>query len=132
MEPFYFSYPLCISVYESAKCKSYASNITRHRTVTPIPCPQCVDVVFCSKTCRNAAIYGYHKFECGLLETIWKSGSSINCHMAMRLISQRPLSYFKSIQDQLIDNLGFDDIKKLVNMEKTKFIHCEIQIQVVN
>lgn len=52
--------------------------------------------------------------------------------MAMRLISQRPLSYFKSIQDQLIDNLGFDDIKKLVNMEKTKFIHCEIQIQVVN
>lgn len=78
-----------------------------------MPCFGCVDVVFCSKKCRNVAIYSYHKFECGLLETMWDSGASINCQMAMRLISQRPLSYFRSIRDQLTDTLSVDEINEL-------------------
>lgn len=83
-----------------------------HRSITPLPCPHCVDVVFCSKKCRNAALYSYHKFECGLLDAIWKSGSSINYQMAMRLISQRPLSYYKSIRGQLKDDLSIEEIKQ--------------------
>lgn len=82
------------------------------RTIIPLPCPNCVDVVFCSKTCQNASIYTYHKFECGLLDTIWNSGSSINCQMAMRLVSQRPLSYFRNIRKELKDTLTIDEINK--------------------
>lgn len=83
-----------------------------NRTITPLPCPNCVDVIFCSKACRNASIYSYHKYECGMLETIWNSGSSINCQMAMRLVAQRPLSYYKSIRNELSDTLSVSDIKK--------------------
>lgn len=71
-----------------------------------------IDVVFCSKMCRNTAIYSYHKFECGMLETIWNSGSSINCQMAMRLISQRPLSYFRSIRNQLKEDMTIEELRE--------------------
>ncbi|XP_031636986.1 SET and MYND domain-containing protein 4-like [Contarinia nasturtii] len=83
------------------------------RSITPLPCPNCIDVIFCSKKCRNAAIYTYHKFECGMLESIWSSGSSINCQMAMRLISQRPLSYYRSIRDQLKSDMSIEEMTKL-------------------
>lgn len=85
-----------------------------NRSITPLPCPNCIDVIFCSKKCRNAAIYTYHKFECGMLETIWNSGSSINCQMAMRLVSQRPLSYYRGIRDQLKTDMPIEEITKYV------------------
>lgn len=46
-----------------------------------------------------------------MLETIWNSGSSINCQMAMRLISQRPLSYFRNLRGQLKDTLDIEEVK---------------------
>lgn len=55
---------------------------------------------------------GYHKFECGMLKTIWVSGSSINCNMALRMISCRPLSYFKGMQAELRNEINFDDVKR--------------------
>lgn len=104
---------------ESAVCASLMEKFSKSHcqhcfapTIAPLPCPQCLDVIFCSKTCRNASIYSYHKFECGLLQTLWASGSSINYQMAMRLVSQRPLSYFRSIRNQLIDNISIDEIEK--------------------
>lgn len=48
--------------------------------------------------------------------------------MAMRIISQRPLSYFKSIESQLTDKLSFDDIKKYREMDKNNH---PIQIKVI-
>lgn len=91
---------------------SNIKNIFPNRSITPLPCPKCVDVIFCSKKCRNASIYSYHKFECGLLETFWSSGSSINYQMAMRLVSQRPMSYYKSIRDDLKDSLSLEELKQ--------------------
>lgn len=79
----------------------------------PLPCPGCIDVLFCSKKCQDEATAGYHKYECGLLETLWSSGSSINFHMALRLISLQPLSFFKGIQAELEkDDLGLEKVKK--------------------
>lgn len=34
--------------------------------------------------------------------------------MALRLVSQRPLSYYKSIRDDLKDSLSTEDLKKWV------------------
>lgn len=58
----------------------------------------------------------YHKFECKILPILWRSGSSINCHMALRMISQKSMEYFENIKHELIkkDQIGLEIIKKLV------------------
>lgn len=92
-----------------------------NRSITPLPCPNCVDVIFCSQKCRNASTNTYHKYECGILETIWLAGSSINCQMAMRLVAQRPLSYFKSIRNELADTMSVSDLKRYVSSASKNF-----------
>lgn len=82
------------------------------RTITPLPCPNCIDIVFCSKKCRDEALASYHRYECGILETIWKSGSSINVSMALRIITQRPLEYFKKLRNELTDDLTYEKVKQ--------------------
>ncbi|XP_055316538.1 SET and MYND domain-containing protein 4 [Sitodiplosis mosellana] len=115
---------LCATLFERFS-KSHCQHCFA-RSITPLPCPTCIDVVFCSKNCRNTAIYGYHKFECGMLETIWNSGSSINCQMAMRLISQRPLSYWRNIRKELKDNLSIDEIKNLPSHDYRR-VYCMVR-----
>lgn len=82
------------------------------RTITPIPCPNCIDIVFCSRTCRDEALAFYHRYECGILETIWKSGASINALMALRIITRRPLEYFKNLRTELTDDLTYEKVKQ--------------------
>ncbi|XP_055917831.1 SET and MYND domain-containing protein 4 [Eupeodes corollae] len=83
------------------------------RTVIPVACPNCCDVVYCSEKCLKQARESYHKYECGLLETIWRSGASVNCHLALRIIASRPLECFKKIKDEIDVALSIEDIKKL-------------------
>lgn len=82
------------------------------RTITPLPCPQCVDIVFCSEQCRDDALSTYHRYECGILQTIWKSGVSINASMALRMITQQPLEYFLNLRGELTDDLDYENVKQ--------------------
>lgn len=43
----------------------------------------------------------YHKYECPILKILWRSGCSITCHMALRIIVQRTFSYFIAAQSTL-------------------------------
>lgn len=87
--------------------------VSLFRTIAPIVCPNCPNVIFCSEKCKEIALSSYHKTECIVLPLIWRSGSSINCHMALRIISQKPLQYFIEFKDQVAgNNLNFDDILK--------------------
>ena len=79
----------------------------------PLPCPTCtkvncpnftnpatngvdvVQVMFCSLPCREAALSGYHKYECKLVDLFQSSGMSIICYLAYRSITQRPLKWFQ-------------------------------------
>lgn len=83
-----------------------------HRTITPLPCPNCIDIVFCSKDCQSEALTSYHRYECGILQTIWKSGVSINASMALRIITQKPLEYFINIRSELTDELTYEKVKQ--------------------
>lgn len=83
-----------------------------YRTIAPIVCPNCPNIIFCSEKCKEIAMHSYHKIECNVLPLIWRSGSSINCHMALRIISQKSLEYFIELKDQLENDLNFDDILK--------------------
>lgn len=78
------------------------------RTLAPLACPTCSHVVFCSVSCRQTALAGYHKYECGILKDLWDSGSSITCHMALRMISQKSNSYFQEMRPLLEKGVTFE------------------------
>lgn len=77
-------------------------------TKQPIACPNCGHVVFCSMNCERKANSTFHKFECSIQPILFQSGASINCSMAMRIISQKPHGFFqqkkKMLKDFLKDN----------------------------
>lgn len=82
------------------------------RTIAPLACPTCTEVIFCSKGCRETATSTYHKYECGILSILWNSGSSVNCHMALRMLSQKGVGYFKQIKQQLAAGIAFESTIK--------------------
>ncbi|PNF41902.1 hypothetical protein B7P43_G15535 [Cryptotermes secundus] len=65
------------------------------------PCNQCTRVAFCSVACQSEALATHHAVECPILETLWSSGASIICLMALRILSQRGLKYFLDMRDIL-------------------------------
>ncbi|XP_045785963.1 SET and MYND domain-containing protein 4 [Maniola jurtina] len=67
------------------------------KCVIPLPCPKCPNVIFCSDKCLDVAQKSYHGYECHILPLIWKSGCSITCHIALRMITQNNKEYFKNI-----------------------------------
>ncbi|KAG7303944.1 hypothetical protein JYU34_010858 [Plutella xylostella] len=67
----------------------------------PVVCPNCPNVIFCSEKCLDAAQKSYHKYECKILPLIWKSGCSITCHIALRMVLQHNKEYFSEIAKQL-------------------------------
>ncbi|XP_075232521.1 protein-lysine N-methyltransferase SMYD4-like [Lycorma delicatula] len=83
--------------------------------ISPYPCPKCSNVAFCSKMCQNVAMTSHHVFECSILPTLWASGASITCHMALRMFTQKNLEYFKEIKSSLkqenvhLEKNNFDD-----------------------
>ncbi|BES93949.1 set and mynd domain-containing protein [Nesidiocoris tenuis] len=65
------------------------------------PCPGCADVIYCSSQCQKVASKSHHKFECKILKTLWDSGASITCLMALRIIAQRTLNSFINLATKL-------------------------------
>ncbi|XP_062551123.1 SET and MYND domain-containing protein 4-like isoform X2 [Armigeres subalbatus] len=85
-------------------------------------CPYCVDVVYCSENCQKLAPLGYHRFECGFLTFVRKSGANVVAMLALRIVSQKSEEYFYNMQDKLdhlsndfVDSLPFDDYRKVYN-----------------
>lgn len=64
-------------------------------------CSNCNSVVFCSRNCELLANNSYHKYECTFQNTFSQSGASINCALALRIISQKTFKYFKDEQKKL-------------------------------
>ncbi|XP_011192734.2 SET and MYND domain-containing protein 4 [Zeugodacus cucurbitae] len=95
------------------------------RTAIPVACPKCADVLYCSEECLTKASSTYHKYECGLLPTIWRSGASVNCHMALRILANKPLEYFLKIKDDIEKDLPLDEIIKLPHEDYRRVSHLE-------
>ncbi|KAL0896024.1 hypothetical protein ABMA27_012009 [Loxostege sticticalis] len=67
----------------------------------PHPCPKCPNVLFCSEKCLETALKSYHAYECHILPLLWKSGCSVTCHIALRMITQNKKDYFTNIYKDL-------------------------------
>uniref|UniRef100_A0A146LER3 Protein-lysine N-methyltransferase SMYD4 n=1 Tax=Lygus hesperus TaxID=30085 RepID=A0A146LER3_LYGHE len=65
------------------------------------PCPNCSAVIFCSPKCQQLASKTHHKYECEVLRTLWESGASITCLLALRIIIQKPFAYFLKVVGEL-------------------------------
>ena len=72
------------------------------RLRAPLPCPTCAAVAFCSDSCRRAATATHHALECGLLDTLWRSGASVTCLMALRALTQKPPGVRTALQPAAI------------------------------
>lgn len=87
-------------------------------TNQPIACPKCGFVIFCSLNCERQANSTFHQIECGIQPILFQSGASINCSMALRIVTQRPLSFFlqkmKLLKDFLKDNCKKVPIKNQI------------------
>lgn len=70
-------------------------------TVQPFACPTCAHIVFCSWNCMKNGCNSFHKVECTIQPNIIESGCSINCAMALRIITQRPLKTFIGLKSLL-------------------------------
>lgn len=70
-------------------------------TIQPFACPTCAHVVFCSWNCLQNGCNSFHKIECKIQPSIFDSGCSINCSMALRIITQRPLKVFLGLKGLL-------------------------------
>lgn len=66
-------------------------------------CPKCPNVIFCSDQCLEIAQTSYHGYECQILPLLWKSGCSVTCHIALRMITQNSKEYFTKIYNDLDD-----------------------------
>ncbi|XP_066138308.1 SET and MYND domain-containing protein 4-like [Euwallacea fornicatus] len=83
----------------------------------PIACPGCADIIFCSTRCSRLAIKTFHGIECGTLRQFYEFGPSVNCLLAMRIVSQKPLKFFLEKRNKLKDYMR-DVCKKNVVRKK--------------
>lgn len=103
---------LAISITVSASnCSNCAKSM-----INPIPCGFCKYSTFCSSECMEQA--KSHKVECKIINSLYESGASINCLMALRIITQRPFEYFWSKRDVLGKPISPDSIYKGSDYER--------------
>ncbi|XP_075166218.1 SET and MYND domain containing, class 4, member 3 isoform X1 [Haematobia irritans] len=93
------------------------------RTAIPVACPKCVDVIYCSEKCQKRAANTYHKYECGLLTTVWSSGASINCHMALRIFTNKSVQHFLEIADKIDEKLSVAELQKIPKDDYRRIAH---------
>ncbi|KAK4311765.1 hypothetical protein Pmani_016759 [Petrolisthes manimaculis] len=71
------------------------------RLVAPVPCPTCSGVAFCCPGCRDKALQSYHRWECKFMDLLKGSGVSLNAYLALRVITQNTLDFFKKVKPRL-------------------------------
>lgn len=79
-------------------------------SLNPVPCPGCVEIVFCSLGCLTSGLGSFHRHECGWHADLFGLTVSINTLMALRIVTQRPLGYFLDRRPALRDDFGGADV----------------------
>ena len=92
-------------------------------SLTILPCPKCPDVQFCSTTCLRQNLQGCHRYECnmrlyGILRVVNKNivdGLSVGKIMALRLVTQKPPTFFIQYQKEFEELLLNEQHKNNTN-----------------
>ncbi|XP_055596096.1 SET and MYND domain-containing protein 4-like [Uranotaenia lowii] len=101
--------------HASVVCEEYCTTHCDRcclRVEVLFPCPNCIDVVYCSEQCQQEALNTFHKYECRFLPFLRKLGANIVCFLALRIITQRREDYFLNLKEDL-SQLSDDDVTRL-------------------
>lgn len=88
------------------------------RTIAPIACDSCADIIYCSDQCKAEATF--HQFECGVLKSFWRSKASVTCHLSMRMMGCYPLDFFENIRGDLSRKMTHDEVDALQSRDYRK------------
>lgn len=108
--------PFCAVVLE--KFSQTHCQICFSRPLAPVACDRCSDVIFCSDKCKTDATF--HKFECGILKTLWASKASVTCHLSMRMMAVYPLTFFIEVRKDLERKMTHEEIDALPSRDYRK------------
>lgn len=64
-----------------------------------IACENCNTVIFCSRDCKTKSA-AFHQHECTILGTLSSTGISLNCLLAMRMVTQKSIEFFTNDIEQ--------------------------------
>ena len=84
---------------------------------SPVPCPHCSGVVFCSSACRDSALNTYHPCECGYTDLLYQANLGA-WHLAFRVVTSRPWSWWSEDIDQW---LGHDEKMGVQTRDETVY-----------
>lgn len=90
-----------------------------YRLHSPVPCPTCAGLAFCSTACLEAATY--HQYECEHLGLLQGAGLSALAYLSLRMLTQQSFTFFKSLQVK-IEALKRGAEEKLTESE-SKYVH---------
>ncbi|KAG5895067.1 hypothetical protein JTB14_021033 [Gonioctena quinquepunctata] len=80
-------------------CLAYVDN--------PVACADCTNVIFCSTVCKYEAEKSFHGVECSIYECVSKASNKL---LALRLITQRPYTFFREQMEKLTNLLDVTDL----------------------
>ncbi|CAL4076902.1 unnamed protein product, partial [Meganyctiphanes norvegica] len=87
----------CVSVEDAASQHTFCCTCL-NRCSSPLPCPTCAMVVFCSETCRDIGLHEFHEDECEILPAISSLGFVSNCPLlALRVLNSIPYWKLKRV-----------------------------------
>lgn len=70
------------------------------RVISPVPCLECSEVVYCGESCQKTAWDAFHKYECDVLSAIREADIGLG-HLAVRTILRAGLDQLKDYTDEV-------------------------------
>ncbi|KAG0719677.1 SET and MYND domain-containing protein 4 [Chionoecetes opilio] len=127
---------IAATVKLDATLRSHCSTCL-HRCRTPLPCPSCSLVVFCSEECQRSGVSGYHGAECGALPALVSLQLDPAAALAFRVLSSTTLPALRSKVSALLEEGGGSrpvlnvqtDYRALYHLEGHATARTETQLQ---
>eukprot|EP00096_Caligus_rogercresseyi_P009450 TRINITY_DN3217_c0_g1_i1.p1 TRINITY_DN3217_c0_g1~~TRINITY_DN3217_c0_g1_i1.p1 ORF type:complete len:626 (-),score=140.54 TRINITY_DN3217_c0_g1_i1:828-2705(-) len=93
------------------------------KNVAPMPCPNCVNVLFCSDECLASASKDYHPWECSVVDLLY-SAQIGGWTLAYKALIRKPADYYLSKKDIFLghnEKLGLNASSNLCYNSKDIF-----------
>ncbi|XP_063587708.1 SET and MYND domain-containing protein 4-like [Penaeus indicus] len=92
----------CNVLHLDSSLRTHCSNCLS-RCLTPVPCPSCTRVVFCSSSCCIQGLASFHRQECNILPTLAHLDMGKNSVLAYRILTQTTHKKLKALMPELLE-----------------------------
>lgn len=92
----------CSILHLDSSLRTHCSNCLS-RCLTPVPCPSCTRVVFCSSFCCIQGLSYFHRQECNILPTLAALDMGKNSVLAYRILTHTTHKKLKALMPELLE-----------------------------